>query len=83
MNLETVVNISQQKYNAANYDKIRRADILMHFFRDELGLTPEKWLELEDSGATTVEGSPLEGTDHARFFLWYFVNYIIDHVAED
>jgi hypothetical protein len=83
MNLLTVVGISQQQYKAANYDQIRRADILLHFCRDELGFTPEKWQELKDTGLTMVEGPPLEGTDLGRFFLWYYVNYIIDHVAED
>jgi hypothetical protein len=83
MNLNTVVGISQLKYTTARYDEIHRTDILLHFCRDELGLTPEKWQELKESGSTMVEGPQLEGTDRGRFFLWYFVNYIIDYVPED
>lgn len=51
--------------------------------REELGFTPERFRQLVSSGSTSVNGSPIEGTDMGRFFVWYYINYIIDHVAED
>ncbi len=83
MNLKSVVNFSQEKFNEAGYNEIQRGDILMHFFRDEMGLTPEKFEELITTGITEVSGPDLEGTDRARFFLWYYINYVADHLAED
>jgi hypothetical protein len=83
MNLATVVTISERKFEAAKYDEIRRADILMHFLRDEIGLTPQKFAELVENGSTEVQQPPFEGTDRARFFLWYYFNYVIDEVFED
>ena len=55
----------------------------MHFMRDELGFTPDRFQEFLRSGSTMVNGSPIEGTDQGRFFLWYYINYIILDVAED
>lgn len=82
MNLTTVAAISERKYEDAKYDKIRRADILMHFFRDEIGLTPQKFTELIENGSTEVQQPEFEGSDRARFFLWYYINYVIDDVPE-
>jgi len=83
MNLLTIIKISHQKFEDRKYDEIQRGDILMHFMRDELGFTPEKFQELLRSGSTMANRSPIEGTDMGRFFVWYYINYIIDHVAED
>jgi hypothetical protein len=83
MNLATVITISHQGFEDRKYDEIQRGDIMMHFMRDELGFTPEKFQQLINSGSTMVNGSPIEGTDMGRFFVWYYINYIIDHVAED
>jgi len=83
MNLLTIIKISHQKFEDRKYDEIQRGDILMHFMRDELGFTPEKFQELLRSGSTMANGSSIEGTDMGRFFVWYYINYIIDHVAED
>jgi hypothetical protein len=83
MNLLTIIKISHQKFEDRKYDEIQRGDILMHFMRDELGFTPEKFQELLRCGSTMANGSPIEGTDMGRFFVWYYINYIIDHVAED
>lgn len=83
MNLKTVVEISMEKYEAANYNEICRAEILMHFHCDELEARPEKRQELITSGSVIVEGGPFEEADRDRFFLWYYINYVIDQVADD
>jgi len=83
MNLKSVVAFSQEKFNEAGYDEMRRGDILMNFFCDEMGLTPEKFEELMTAGQTEVAAPEFEGGDRARFFLWYYINYVGDHLAED
>lgn len=83
MNLNKVVVIAQKKFKAAKYDKLRRGDILMHFLRDEIGITPEKFKKLFKTGEIEVNGPELEGDNRARFFLWYYINYVIDHLAEE
>ncbi len=85
MNLLSIIKISHQKFEDRKYDEIQRGDIMMHFMREELGFTPEKFQELLESGSTKVNLSPIEieGTDMGRFFVWYYINYVIDHVAEE
>jgi len=83
MNLVTVIKISSQKFEDKKYDEMQRGDIMLHFMQEELGFTPERFKQLLSSGSTMVNGSPIEGTDMGRFFVWYYINYIIDHVAED
>jgi len=67
MNLLTIIKISHQKFEDRKYDEIQRGDIMMHFMREELGFTPEKFQQLLSSGSTMVNGSPIEGTDMGRF----------------
>jgi len=83
MNLASVINISRQEFAERQYQKSQKAGIIMHFMRDELGFTPDRFQEFLRSGSTMVNGSPIEGTDMGRFFLWYYINYIILDVAED
>jgi len=83
MNLAAVINISRQEFADKGYEKAQKAEIIMHFLRDELGFTPDKFQEFLQSGSTMVNGSPIEGTDMGRFFLWYYINYIVHDVAEE
>lgn len=83
MNLDKVVEIAQEKYNAARYDELRRGDILMHFLREEMGLTPEKFREIFQTGKTKAKGFVSEEYNLARFLRWYYINYVIDHLVED
>lgn len=83
MNLLSIIKISHQKFGERKYEEIQRRDIMIHFMREELGFTPEKFQEILSSGSTMANGSPIEGTDMGRFFVWYYINYIIDHVADD
>jgi len=83
MNLAAIIDISRQEFTDKGYGKAQKADIIMHFLRDELGLTPDKFREFLSSGSTMVNGSPIEGTDMGRFFLWYYINYIVYDIAEE
>jgi len=83
MNLATVIDASRQEFADREYEKTKKADIIMHFLRDELGITSDKFQEFLLSGSTMVNGSPIEGTDMGRFFLWYYINYIVFDIAEE
>jgi len=83
MNLSTAIDISRQEFAERKYDTTEKVEIIMRFMRDELGFTLNNFQELENAGFTLANSSPIEENNAGRFFLWYYINYIGDHVAEE
>ena len=83
MKLATVIDMSMQEFANRGYDKAQKAEIVMRFMRDVLGFTPVNFEELHNAGSTLVNSSPIEENSAGRFFLWYYINYMVDELAND
>ena len=83
MKLAIVIDMSRQEFADRKYSTTEKVEIIMRFMQDELGFTLINFQELENAGFTLANTAPIEENNAGRFFLWYYINYMADQVAEE
>lgn len=82
MDLDKTVEVAYAHFcEHHGFDSFARNLLFLHFATDELQLSED--VAKQFVGSMTCEPGKKYGQDFTRFCLWYYVNYVVDHISED